>query len=201
MAGISVAISEALEDLSEENFQKFCHRLLARKEAPVVRRKQVEKKSYLEVTDVLVSTFTEAGALTVCVEILTAIGCNNEAQSLVKATNGPAAGEGASKNDELPSGAANVDGKHFVDKHRLPLTQRVTHMASILDELLDKGVIQDECYQRIMKISIDQDRMRELYSTVLKSSGERGKDIFLKILEQYNPYLIEEIMEKSLKSL
>ncbi|KAM9782782.1 apoptosis-associated speck-like protein containing a CARD [Neosynchiropus ocellatus] len=179
MADVSVAIADALEDLSEENFKKFCHRLLARKEAPQVRRKQVEGKSYLDVTDLLVSTFTEAEALTVCVEILKSIGCNNEAQSLA---------------EELPSGgAAAVDGKHFVDKHRLSLTQRVTDIGSILDELLDEGVIQDECYERIRKINVPQDRMRELYSTALRSSGEKGKDVFLKLLEKYEPYLVADL--------
>lgn len=72
----------ALEDLSNENFDKFCHQLLDRREAPRVKRNKVESKSRLEIADVLVSHFTEEGALRVTVALLKAIGCRNEAEEL-----------------------------------------------------------------------------------------------------------------------
>ncbi|CAK6958904.1 apoptosis-associated speck-like protein containing a CARD isoform X2 [Scomber scombrus] len=71
-----------LSDLKKQDFEKFCHRLLDRREEPRVRRNQVEGKSLLEITDVLVSTFTEQRALDVAVEILKQIGCNQAAREL-----------------------------------------------------------------------------------------------------------------------
>ncbi|KAK2909892.1 hypothetical protein Q8A73_007607 [Channa argus] len=84
---IKLAIADTLEDLSKQDFEKFCHQLLDRREEPRVRRCRVEGKNFLDITDVLVSTFTEAGALRVALEILRRIDCNHEAQSL--GTKGP----------------------------------------------------------------------------------------------------------------
>lgn len=78
----TVALSEALEDLSKQNFDKFCHRLLNRREEPRVRTNRVEGKNFLEIADVLVSTFTERRAVEVAAEILSEIELNQEAQAL-----------------------------------------------------------------------------------------------------------------------
>lgn len=75
------AIMNTLEDLTQANFQKFCHHLLDRRQEPCVRRNRVEGKSFLDITDVLVSTFTETGAARVVREILGDIGCNEEARA------------------------------------------------------------------------------------------------------------------------
>ncbi|CAK6958905.1 hypothetical protein EPR50_G00060910 [Scomber scombrus] len=85
---ISSALADMLSDLKKQDFEKFCHRLLDRREEPRVRRNQVEGKSLLEITDVLVSTFTEQRALDVAVEILKQIGCNQAARELVRETTG-----------------------------------------------------------------------------------------------------------------
>lgn len=85
---VKMSIANTLEDLSKQDFEKFRHQLLDRREQPRVRRNMVEDKNFLDVTDVLVSTFTESGALRVAVEILRQIGCNEEAQTLVKETAG-----------------------------------------------------------------------------------------------------------------
>lgn len=77
-----------LADLTAQEFEKFRHQLLDRREEPRVRRIRVEGKSYLEITDVLVSTFTEPGALQVAVDILRRIDCNDAAESLVKEATG-----------------------------------------------------------------------------------------------------------------
>ncbi|XP_073341147.1 apoptosis-associated speck-like protein containing a CARD [Pagrus major] len=82
------ALADTLEDLSERNFEKFRHEILDRREEPRIRRNRLEGKGYLDVVDVLVSTFTEAKALQVAVETLRQIDCNEDAEALVKATNG-----------------------------------------------------------------------------------------------------------------
>lgn len=79
---IKLALVSALEDISKDDFEKFCHQLLDRREAPRVKRNRVENKNRLQIADVLVSHFTEEGALGVTVDLLKAIGCSNEAETL-----------------------------------------------------------------------------------------------------------------------
>ena len=38
--------------------------------------------------------------------------------------------------------------------------------------------------------------MRELYSGPLKASGDEGKDIFYKLLEGKEPYLVDDLKRK-----
>ncbi|KAM9310636.1 apoptosis-associated speck-like protein containing a CARD [Pholidichthys leucotaenia] len=84
---VKMVLVDTLEDLTEENFRKFCYRLQNRNEEPRVRRSRVEGKSLLEVVDVLVSHFSEDGAVQVAADILTAIGCRDEAQTLLRDAN------------------------------------------------------------------------------------------------------------------
>lgn len=81
---IRMALADMLENLSKEDFEKFCYGLLSRKESPRVKRNRVEDKTRLQVADVLVSTFKESGARTVALEILEQIGCGEEAEALGK---------------------------------------------------------------------------------------------------------------------
>lgn len=81
---ITEAIADILEDLSEQNFEKFRHLLLDRRTNPRIKRGRVEGKNFLGVTEVMVSTFTEDGALTVTEELLRKIGLNAEANHLGK---------------------------------------------------------------------------------------------------------------------
>ncbi|TNN29773.1 hypothetical protein EYF80_060079 [Liparis tanakae] len=68
---IRMALADTMEDLTAENFDRFRHRLLDYKgKAQSVRRVQVEGKTRLQVVDVLVSTFTEPGAVRVAVKLL-----------------------------------------------------------------------------------------------------------------------------------
>lgn len=79
---IKHAIGNTLEDLRKNCFLKFCHQLRDRREEPRVRCSEVEDKTVLEITDLLVSTFTEPKALQVTLDILRQINCNNEAETL-----------------------------------------------------------------------------------------------------------------------
>ncbi|CAI5661649.1 unnamed protein product [Oreochromis niloticus] len=181
---IKSAVAEALEDLKKEDFEKFCHQLLDRRQQPRVKRNKVEDKSRLQVTDALVSTFTEEGALTVVLEILKQIGCSDEAKEL--ASSESAGGAGGSK---------AAGGKHFVDKHKVQLIKRVSNIAPILDELQDNEVINQEQYARIRALSTAQDKMRELYSGPLQASAA-CKDIFYKILLANEKFLVNELREQ-----
>ncbi|XP_074508920.1 apoptosis-associated speck-like protein containing a CARD isoform X1 [Sebastes fasciatus] len=87
-------------------------------------------------------------------------------------------------------------GKHFVDKHRSQLIDRVSDVAPILDQLLDENVIRQGCYDEILAIPTTRDKMRKLYSGPLNAAGPVGKDVFYKILEKYEPFLIDELKKK-----
>lgn len=86
----------------------------------------------------------------------------------------------------------NFSGQHFLDKHRIQLTQRVTNIDPILDELLDQNVIQQESYEKIRSMPTSQGKMRELYCSALKA-GQTCKDIFYQILKKNEPYLIKDL--------
>ncbi|XP_047455822.1 apoptosis-associated speck-like protein containing a CARD [Mugil cephalus] len=85
---LKFCLADALEDLGQQDFKKFVHRLRDRRIEPRVPLSKVEGKGFLEVTDVLVSHFTDKGAVDVAVEILRSIGCNEAANALVRETSG-----------------------------------------------------------------------------------------------------------------
>uniref|UniRef100_A0A3P9DSK0 PYD and CARD domain containing n=1 Tax=Maylandia zebra TaxID=106582 RepID=A0A3P9DSK0_9CICH len=176
---IKSAVADTLEDLEKGNYEKFCHQLLDRREPPRVKRNKVEDKSRLQVTDALVSIFTEEGALRVTLEILKQIGCSEEAKEL-----GP----------PTMCFSSGLNHKNFVDKHRVELTKRVSNIAPILDELLDNEVINQETYTRIRALSTTQDKMRELYSGPLQASAA-CKKIFYDILLANEKFLVKELRE------
>nr|XP_057909281.1 uncharacterized protein LOC131105309 isoform X1 [Doryrhamphus excisus] len=76
------SINESLENLSRSNFEKFRQALVDRPGDQRVPLCQVEDQNRLEVTNVLVSTFTQAKAPTVTSEVLRQIGCHDEAKKL-----------------------------------------------------------------------------------------------------------------------
>uniref|UniRef100_A0A671Y455 CARD domain-containing protein n=1 Tax=Sparus aurata TaxID=8175 RepID=A0A671Y455_SPAAU len=83
--------------------------------------------------------------------------------------------------------------EHFVDKHQSELIKRVSNVEPILDELLRQNVIQQESYDEIKTLSTAEEKMRELISGPLKSSGVQGKDIFCEILIKNDPLLIQDL--------
>ena len=83
--------------------------------------------------------------------------------------------------------------KHFVDHHRTALIDRVSQVAPILDRLLQRGVITSNAYSDVRAEKTKQNRMRELIDVPLKASGSKGKDVFLDILMEQEPYLISEL--------
>lgn len=75
-------IADVLEGLSTLNLDKFRFHLRGRRGDPLVTRLDVDDKSVREVADMLVSKFTEAGAVEVTLEMLREINCNEEAARL-----------------------------------------------------------------------------------------------------------------------
>uniref|UniRef100_A0A7N9APP7 PYD and CARD domain containing n=1 Tax=Mastacembelus armatus TaxID=205130 RepID=A0A7N9APP7_9TELE len=176
---IKAALADVLENLSEENFKKFCHHLMDLRAGPRIRRTAVEGKSCLEVADVMVSTFTEVKVVGVAEEILRDIGCTQEADDL-------------GKYQGLCGIYGDTKCKHFVDRHRVDLINRVSNIGPILDDLLDKNVIQQEVYEQIRALPTTQDKIRELYSGPLKAS-EACKDAFYESLQLNEKFLIDDL--------
>lgn len=82
LKSLKTEIVETLEDLSKENVEKFREKLIDRREEPRVRRSKVERKTRAAIANVLVSTFTDEGALRVTLEVLRKIYCYQEAKEL-----------------------------------------------------------------------------------------------------------------------
>uniref|UniRef100_A0A671Y9X0 Pyrin domain-containing protein n=1 Tax=Sparus aurata TaxID=8175 RepID=A0A671Y9X0_SPAAU len=83
---IKRAIRDELENLSKIDFDKFCEELLDRREEPRILRRSVEGKGPVDITQLLVSTFTEPKALQVALNTLRQINCNEAAQTLESRT-------------------------------------------------------------------------------------------------------------------
>uniref|UniRef100_A0A665TKC4 PYD and CARD domain containing n=1 Tax=Echeneis naucrates TaxID=173247 RepID=A0A665TKC4_ECHNA len=179
------AIKDSLANLSQDKFAEFVEQLLDRREPPKVRRSEVEGKSRLAVTNLLVSTFTESKAPQVVQEILRDIGCSDEADELGKP-------KGPILKVESLSFCSN---EHFVDKYQLELISRVSNVAPILDELLARGIIGEEKYGAIRQIPTCSEKMREIYNCL--RAGERCKNIFYEILKDHEKYLMEDLLQNN----
>ncbi|XP_035862451.1 uncharacterized protein LOC116060966 [Sander lucioperca] len=86
-----------------------------------------------------------------------------------------------------------ADEKHFVDKHRIKLIEKVSNIPAILDELLRENVIQEDSYDKIRALPTSQEKMKELFSGPLEASGVQGKEMFYKILNKHESYLINDL--------
>uniref|UniRef100_A0A3B3WQ62 Pyrin domain-containing protein n=1 Tax=Poecilia mexicana TaxID=48701 RepID=A0A3B3WQ62_9TELE len=74
-------LSDILENLSDENLDKFRSELLNR---GVVKTSQVQKKGFLVITDVMVQAYTEKNVLKEAEDILRANNCKQAAEELGK---------------------------------------------------------------------------------------------------------------------
>ncbi|XP_064797268.1 apoptosis-associated speck-like protein containing a CARD isoform X1 [Oncorhynchus masou masou] len=187
-----------LNDLGMTKLKWFRHKLCERKQEPKIRRGNVEKLDPIDLADLLTRTFTEDGALDVAIEVLRAIDCHDGAKELTDFKKDYFTAQeswvmsGAAKGSAL--GPNNmIKDKHFVDHHRTALIDRVSQVAPILDRLLERGVITSNAYSDVRAEKTKQNRMRELIDVPLKASGSKGKDVFLDILMEQEPYLISEL--------
>ncbi|XP_049923769.1 apoptosis-associated speck-like protein containing a CARD isoform X2 [Epinephelus moara] len=78
--------------------------------------------------------------------------------------------------------ADTTGGQHFVDRHRTALIERVTDTGTILDKLMERGVISDEKYDAVRALKTTQDQMKHILQC-LASASTRGKDALYEILK------------------
>ncbi|XP_062421683.1 uncharacterized protein LOC134132888 [Pungitius pungitius] len=88
------------------------------------------------------------------------------------------------------------DESDFVDEHRAALIDRVNNVEAILDDLLAEGVVSQAKYDEIMAISTSRDRMRSLFSGPLNAAGCDGKEVFYKILQRREKFLMKDLQKK-----
>ncbi|XP_073702816.1 apoptosis-associated speck-like protein containing a CARD isoform X2 [Garra rufa] len=179
-------LEDIFEDLGQEGQKKFKSKLLDRKAEPRVRRAAVEKlEDHLDLASLMVTTFTETGAVPVTVEILKAAGRHEQANELIQNT-----GQSSLVPSPGPSAPSN---EHFIDWNRAELIKRVHNVNGVLDELLQMRVITDEVYDNIRAEKTSQNQMRELLMGPIKSAGIKGKDALYKALKVTERCLIEEL--------
>jgi len=83
--------------------------------------------------------------------------------------------------------------RHFVDRHRTSLIERIRVLPPILDDLLGERVVNQELYDRILATATPQAQVRLLYSGALVANETTKKDIFLRVLEKREPFLIKDL--------
>nr|ACO07786.1 Apoptosis-associated speck-like protein containing a CARD [Oncorhynchus mykiss] len=183
-----------LDDLGEAELKKFRRKLCDRKQEPKVRRGIVEKADPVDLVDILTRTFTEDGAVNVAIEVLAAINCQDVAKELMEFKKSPGSCVTSGDRMESATGPTKMNqDKHFVDHHRTALIDRVSQVEPLLDRLLERGIITQNAYSDVKANRTTQNRMRELYDGPLKACGPKGKDIFLDILMEMEPFLISDL--------
>ncbi|NP_001297954.1 apoptosis-associated speck-like protein containing a CARD [Esox lucius] len=184
---VSDAIINVLDGLGEAGLKRFRRKLCdcKRDQGPVIRFGKVEKADADDLVLILIRTYTENGALDVAIEVLEAIGDKESAEELMDFQK--------SRNKSPGPSVPGDPGQHFVDLYRKDLIERVSQVDPILDSLLQRKVIQQSAYSDVRSERTSQKRMRELYEGPVKGFGVSGKDIFLEILTEHEPYLISDL--------
>ncbi|XP_029296782.1 NACHT, LRR and PYD domains-containing protein 1b allele 2-like [Cottoperca gobio] len=165
----SNALENTLEQLRPNDLWSFCFLLQCKKETGRLRkhlRRLYHDRDIRGIGDILVSTFSEEGALSESAEILKEIGCHGEADRLV-----------------LDAGGQSKE--HVADTFKDQLIHTVRDVESILDELLTKRFIQKESYDKISALPTSQEKMWELFDGHLKIDG--AEDIFYNIIKKWIP--------------
>ncbi|XP_076006577.1 apoptosis-associated speck-like protein containing a CARD isoform X3 [Genypterus blacodes] len=219
-----MAISSMLENLSAKDFRSFGVQLRNRKEEPRVPRNKVEGKDYLDITDVLVSTFTEDGAVREAERILRELCLNDEANDLVKETGGQSSAPGSSDAGGSSCGAAGgsssgaaggsscgaAGGSSSGAAGPPPTVQEVEDFLKNNEEDLIQGVTKINVKQILdslkTKTVIDQECYDAIFKirtsqdqmreifTVIKT--QKGKNEFYGILGKKEPVLMDELKKK-----
>eukprot|EP00079_Xenopus_tropicalis_P033431 XP_017947202.1 PREDICTED: uncharacterized protein LOC100487218 [Xenopus tropicalis] len=100
------------------------------------------------------------------------------------------------RKEELISGGQKAaGGRHFVDKHRAELIERIPNIDPVLDELLGDGTLTQEQYDIVRCNRTPQEKMRQLFGCV-RAWGGREKDALFRAMNTYHQPLICDLQEK-----
>ncbi|XP_039626485.1 apoptosis-associated speck-like protein containing a CARD [Polypterus senegalus] len=184
-------IVDALDNLLEKELKRFRDVLSSQTLYEVkIARGKVEHADSIDLANLIISHHTEGKAVEVTVMVLRKIGQNQEAAELECKAGRNAQGAQFGQQVQSFEGPAN-----FLEKHREALIQRVAIVPPILDSLLSKKLIDNECYDEVLSETTNQRKMRRLYAMV-SAWGNKEKLEFFNTLKEKQPYLIEDLMGK-----
>ncbi|KAF7238774.1 Apoptosis-associated speck-like protein containing a CARD [Varanus komodoensis] len=191
----------ALEDLADDELKKFkgkLHELPVREGYDNIPRGRLQKADALDLSDLLVSYYTEGYAVEVAAAALGAVNCKPQAERLRRGTGngdhralpGPALSTRSVLGRDAMQEAVPAE-QHFIERHREALIQRTGTVEGVLDQLYGT-VMDEEQYARICSKGTNQEKMRELYKLV-PSWNRYCKDQLYKALKSKNKFLIADL--------
>ncbi|KAM4025385.1 apoptosis-associated speck-like protein containing a CARD isoform 1-T2 [Anomaloglossus baeobatrachus] len=195
---------QALENLEKKSFKKFKNKLNdwdIEEGYNKIPRGKLEDADPEDVADLIRRHYKDSYGIKVTLAVLEAINENQEAEELQKALQAvndcttTGADQGATSRapiQETSPEATPGDQEHFVDRHRTQLIQRVSPVAPVLDDLLQKKLISQEQYDTVRSKTTHQEQMRELYQYV-RSFGNEDKNKLLQSLKTCNGPLIKNL--------
>uniref|UniRef100_UPI0037E81963 caspase recruitment domain-containing protein 8-like n=1 Tax=Semicossyphus pulcher TaxID=241346 RepID=UPI0037E81963 len=181
------ALVDTLVDLRPSEFRRFSDQVKRRIEEHTgvfFCKGAGNLPACIDIADLLISKFTEGGALPEAVKILGKIGCHNAAYR-VKQASGQAI--------MLPDPR---EEEHLVDKYKVQLINCVSDVESILNELLTKKVIPQERYDTIRALPTPEEKMTDIFDC-LTAVGDRGKDILYNIIDELEPHLFDDFIART----
>ncbi|XP_075175951.1 apoptosis-associated speck-like protein containing a CARD [Anomaloglossus baeobatrachus] len=206
---------QALENLEKKSFKKFKNKLNdwdIEEGYNKIPRGKLEDADPEDVADLIRRHYKDSYGIKVTLAVLEAINENQEAEELQKALQAvndcttTGADQGATSRapiqetspEATPGGERKTRGslylEHFVDRHRTQLIQRMSPVAPVLDDLLQKKLISQEQYDTVRSKTTHQEQMRELYQYV-RSFGNEDKNKLLQSLKKHNGPLIKNLEE------
>ncbi|XP_055993618.1 apoptosis-associated speck-like protein containing a CARD [Sorex fumeus] len=190
------AILQALEDLNSDEFKKFKLKLQSvelREGYGRIPRGQLQVMDVVDLTDKIVSCYTEHYGAELTELVLRSMGLLEQATVLQSAAHRSRHHHRSSVPSPLPPFPLPAV-VHFVDKHRESLIIRVTNVDALLDALYGKVLKEDE-YQAVRAELTNQNKMRKLYS-LMPAWSLHCKDLLLDALRNTHPFLVKDL-EKS----
>ncbi|XP_071975554.1 apoptosis-associated speck-like protein containing a CARD [Engystomops pustulosus] len=197
----------ALESLERQPFKKFRNKLNdweIKEGFSTIPKGKLQDTDPEDMADLILRYYTDSYGMQVTLAVLEAIDEKTEAQKLrenYKKVNDcirQNTSQGADKGE--PSGCeqqapALRGGEHFLDRHHVPLIQRMFLVAPILDDLYQNKMLSGEAYDRLRRMSPAQEQMRELLRYA-EAGGDEVKDQLLKSLREHNAPLIRSLEGK-----
>ncbi|XP_033978466.1 baculoviral IAP repeat-containing protein 2-like [Trematomus bernacchii] len=193
------AVKHMLSTLTKVDFDNFCNELMHRKGEPQVVRIRVEGKNYFEITEVLLSTFNDTGAVEVAAELLNEINCKKEADELLAATGVKYSEPGSSNNPRKELSQRNVSAESRVPADQMLRSVRTEFInrvsQAVLEQLLDKLLEREVITYSEMTSARGKpqfDKAREVVDTV-HQKGAAACRVLINALREIDPYIYKEL--------
>ncbi|XP_054992597.1 apoptosis-associated speck-like protein containing a CARD [Sorex araneus] len=188
------AILQALEELTSDELKKFKLKLQSvelREGYGRIPRGQLQSMDAVDLTDKIVSCYTEHYGAELTEQVLRATGFLEQADQLRDAAPADARMDPASAAAPVTTAQTAV---HFVDRHRAELINRVTNVDALLDALYGTVLREDE-YQAVRAEATNQNKMRKLYS-LMPAWTLDCKNQLLTALQSSHPFLVRDLEKR-----